>query len=131
FIPLDETHASTPAEFVALTFSAPAKVIVEQDFLIGVGVRTSPGLSASAIVELSYDAALLHPIEGPGSGRMSVRVKAGGEDEGENKLTVVRFHVSTVNPQFTTIEINAQAMSADGRMLDIRAPESHTMRIAP
>jgi hypothetical protein len=43
----------------------------------------------------------------------------------------VRFHVLTVNPQFTKIEINAQAQDADGRAIDIRAPDSHSLRITP
>jgi hypothetical protein len=131
FIPA-ETPASARPEFVALTFSAPNHVPVEQDFLVGVGMQASPGLSASATVELSYDAALLHPVEGASSGgRMSVRVKASGDEGGENKPAVVRFHVLTVNPQFTKIEINAQARDADGRAIDIRAPDSHTLRITP
>jgi hypothetical protein len=131
FIPA-ETPGSARPEFVTLTFSAPNHVPVEQDFLVGVGMQTSPGLSASATVELSYDAALLKPVEGASSGgRMSVRVKAGGEEGGENKPAVVRFHVLTVNPQFTKIEINAQARDADGRAIDIRAPDSHALRITP
>jgi len=131
FIPA-EAPASARPEFVALTFSAPNHVPVEQDFLVGVGMQTSPGLSASATVELSYDAALLHPVEGTSSGgRMSVRVKASGDEGGENKPAVVRFHVLTVNPQFTRIEINAQARDADGRAIDIRAPDSHALRITP
>src|SRR5882672_3647834 len=131
FVPV-EAQVSPRAEFVALTFSAPNHVVVEQDFLIGVGVQASPGLSASAIVELSYDAALVEPVEGAGSrGRMSVRLNASGDEAGENKPKVVRFHVLTVNPQFTKIEINAQASAADGRAIDIRAPASHALRIIP
>ena len=131
FIPA-ETPASARPQFVVLTFSAPNHVPVEQDFLVGVGMQASPGLSASATVELSYDAALVNPVEGASSGgRMSVRVKTSGEEGGENKPAVVRFHVLTVNPQFTRIEINAQALDADGRAIDIRAPDSHALRITP
>jgi hypothetical protein len=131
FIPV-ETVASPRPESLALTFSAPNRVGVEQDFLVGVGMQASPGLSASATVELSYDAALLHPVEGAGSGgRMSVRVNASGDEGVENKPAVVRFHVLAVNPVFTKIEINAQARAADGRALEIRAPDSHELRIIP
>jgi hypothetical protein len=131
FIP-DETPASPRRDFVALTFSAPNQIAVEQDFLVGVGMQASPGLSASATVELSYDAALLKPFEGPSSGgRMSVNVNASGEEGGENKPAVMRFHVLTVNPQITRIEINVQARDADGRAVEIRAPDSHALRIIP
>jgi len=131
FIPV-ETSGSPPAEAAVLVFSAPNQVAVQQDFLVGVGMQASPGLSASAIVELSYDAALLNPVEGAGSGgRMSVRVNASGDEGSENKTAVVRFHVLTFNPILTKIEINAQATAADGRVLDIRAPDSHALRITP
>jgi hypothetical protein len=126
-----DAPTSPPTELVALTFSAPKWVPVEQDFLVGVGIRTAPGLSASATVDLSYDAALLHPVEGASSGHVSVRVNANGEEGSENKLAILRFHVSTVNPQFTRIEIKTQAQGTDGRALDIRAPESHELRIIP
>jgi len=131
FVP-EETPGTARTEALALIFSAPNQVGVEQDFLVGVGMRAAPGLSASATVELSYDAALLNPVEGASSGgRMSVRVNASGDEGVENKPAVVRFHVLTVNPQFTKIEINAQARDADGRALDIRAPDSHALRIIP
>jgi hypothetical protein len=131
FVPA-EAPASPRAELVALTFSAPTQVAVEQDFLVGVGMHVSPGLSASATVELSYDAALLKPVDGAGSGgRMSVRVNASGDEGVENKPAVVRFHVLTVNTQFTKIEIKAHASDGNGRVLDIRAPDSHALRIVP
>jgi len=131
FVPA-EPPTSPRAELVALTFSAPNQVAVEQDFLIGVGMRAAPGLSASATVELSYDAALLKPVGGASSGgRMSVRVNASGDEGVENKPAVVRFRVLTVNPQFTKIEISAQVTDADGRALDMRAPDSHALRIVP
>jgi len=127
-----EAPAGPQPEFVALTFSAPNQVAIEQDFLVGVGMQASPGLSASATVELSYDAAVLDPVEGKGAGgRMSVRVNASGDEGGENKPAVVRFHVLTVNPQTTRIEINAQAMDAEGHAIDIRAPDAHSLRIIP
>ena len=130
FVPLETPRPS--AEFVALTFSAPTQVATEQDFLVGVGMQSSPGLSASATVELSFDAAVLKPVEGATSGgRMSVRVNAGGDAGVENKPAVLRFRVLTVNPQFTKIEINAQARDADGRAIDIRAPDAHALRIVP
>jgi hypothetical protein len=131
FVPY-EAPASSRAEFVALTFSAPNQVAVEQDFLVGVGMRASPGLGASATVELVYDAALLKPVGGASSGgRMSVRVNTGGDEGGENKPAVVRFRVLTVNPQFTKIEINARASDTGGRAVEISAPDSHALHIIP
>jgi hypothetical protein len=62
---------------------------------------------------------------------MSVRVNASGDEGVENKPAVVRFRVLTVNPQFTKIEISAQVTDADGRALDMRAPDSHALRIVP
>ena len=131
FVPL-EAAAPPASESVALTFSAPNHVGVDQDFLIGVGVRSLHGLSANATVDLSYDATLVSPIDGPGSGgRVSVRVNASGEEGAENKLAIVRFRVLTVNPVLTRIDINAHATDPDGRALEIRAPEFHSLRIIP
>ena len=130
FVPLDPPEIARTAP-VALSFLAPNHVLAAQDFLIGVGVRALPGVSASATVELTYDAALLVPVEGAGSGRMSVRVNTSADEGGENKPTVVRFHVLTVNPQTTRIEINAQAMDAEGHAIEIRAPDAHSLRIIP
>jgi hypothetical protein len=131
FVPL-ETATSPASEPLALTFSAPNHVGVDQDFLIGIGMRSSHGLSATATVDLSYDAALVTPVDGPGSGgRVSVRVNASGEEGALNNLAIVRFRVLTVNPVLTRIDINAHATDADGRALDIRAPETHALRIIP
>jgi len=132
FVPIETAVASPASEPVALTFSAPNHVGVDQDFLIGVGMRSSQGLSASATVDLSYDATLVTPVDGPGSGgHVSVRVNASGEEGALNNLAIVRFRVLTVNPVLTRIDIIAHATDADGRALDIRAPETHALRIIP
>jgi hypothetical protein len=60
-----------------------------------------------------------------------VRVNASGEEGAENKLAIVRFRVLTVNPVLTRIDIDAHATDPDGRALEIRAPESHPLRIIP
>ena len=122
---------SASVESLALTFNAPQQVAVEQEFLISLGVQGAPGQAVNTTVVLSYDSTLLEAVDGDGSpGRMTMRIPAnpGGS---AGKPTMVRFLVLGGAPSVTKIEINAQATDSNGRALEIKGPNSHSLRIVP
>jgi len=125
------SFSATSTEALALTINAPQQIAAEQEFPVSLAVLAAPGQNASATVVLTYDASLLNAVDGDGSpGRMSVRIVAAASGR-EAKPTVLRFQAVGGAPAVTTIEISAQAVDANGRALDIRAPASYQLRIVP
>jgi hypothetical protein len=117
--------AATP-ESLALNFNAPQQASVDQEFPISLAVQGA-AQGATVTVVLSYDPALLSPVDDDGTpGRMAVRLNAGGD-----KPTLVQFQVTGTAPAVTKIDISTQAADANGRALDIRGPNAHTLRIIP
>jgi hypothetical protein len=121
---------SSSIESLALTVNAPQQVAVEQEFLVTLGIQGASGQAANATVVLSYDSALLEAVDGDGTpGRMTMRIAA--NPAGSGKPTLVRFLVLGGAPSVTKIEISAQATDQNGRALDIKGPNSHSLRIVP
>jgi hypothetical protein len=121
---------SSSIESLALTVNAPQQVAVEQEFLVTLGIQGAAAQGINATVVLSYDSALLEPVDGDGTpGRMTMRIPA--NPGGSGKPTLVRFLVLGGAPSVTKIEISAQATDQNGRALDIKGPNSHSLRIVP